>query len=49
MADSGIDNDTTVILYGDYYNLFATWAFWEMKVYGHTEAPVPEVGAFKLL
>ena len=32
MNRSGIDNETTVILYGDNNNWFAAWAFWEMKV-----------------
>ena len=34
---SGIDNDTTVILYGDNNNWFAAWAFWQMKYYGHSD------------
>jgi thiosulfate/3-mercaptopyruvate sulfurtransferase len=34
MADSGIGNDTTVILYGDNNNWFAAWALWQMKIYG---------------
>ena len=35
MADSGIGNDTTVILYGDNNNWFAAWALWQLKIYGH--------------
>jgi thiosulfate/3-mercaptopyruvate sulfurtransferase len=37
MAKSGIDNDTTVILYGDNNNWFAAWAFWQLKIYGHKD------------
>ena len=35
MKSSGIDQNTTVILYGDNNNWFAAWAFWQLKVYGH--------------
>ncbi len=35
LGASGIDNATTVILYGDNNNWFAAWAFWQLKVYGH--------------
>src|SRR5215469_13404444 len=35
MADSGISNNTTVVVYGDNNNWFAAWAFWQMKMYGH--------------
>ena len=35
MSESGIGNDTTVVLYGDNNNWFAAWAFWQMKMYGH--------------
>jgi thiosulfate/3-mercaptopyruvate sulfurtransferase len=37
MAASGIDNATTVLLYGDNNNWFAAWALWQMKIYGHEE------------
>jgi thiosulfate/3-mercaptopyruvate sulfurtransferase len=30
----GVNNDTTVILYGDFKNWFATFAFWLCKYYG---------------
>lgn len=35
MAEAGISNDTTIILYGDNNNWFAAWALWQMKIYGH--------------
>ncbi len=34
LSRSGIANDTTVILYGNNNNWFATHAFWLLKYYG---------------
>ena len=31
---AGINNDTTLIVYGDFKNWFATFAFWILKYYG---------------
>ena len=31
LGSAGIDNTTSVILYGDNNNWFAAWAFWQMK------------------
>ena len=36
--DSGIENDTTVIFYGDNNNWFATYALWQFRYYGHDES-----------
>ena len=36
LSESGISNDTTVVLYGDNNNWFAAWAFWQLKIYGHS-------------
>ncbi len=47
MADSGISNDTTVILYGDNNNWFAAWAFWQMKIYGHRQVGIMDGGRKK--
>jgi thiosulfate/3-mercaptopyruvate sulfurtransferase len=49
MAESGIDNDTTVILYGDNNNWFAAWAFWQMKLYGHGDVRIMNGGRKKWL
>ena len=38
MGSSGIDNNTTVIVYGDNNNWFAAWALWQLKYYGHGDA-----------
>ena len=47
MGDSGIKNDTTVILYGDNNNWFAAWAFWQLKIYGHSDARIMNGGRKK--
>jgi thiosulfate/3-mercaptopyruvate sulfurtransferase len=35
LGQSGISNDTTILLYGDNNNWFAAYAFWQLKYYGH--------------
>ncbi len=47
LGRSGIANDTTVILYGDNNNWFATYAFWHVKLYGHADARVMNGGRAK--
>jgi len=47
MTDSGISNDTTVIIYGDSNNWFAAWAFWQMKIYGHKDVRLMDGGRKK--
>ena len=37
LGDSGISNDTNIILYGDNNNWFAAYAFWQLKLYGHKD------------
>ncbi|HEX8984461.1 MAG TPA: sulfurtransferase [Bryobacteraceae bacterium] len=49
MSESGIANDTTVVLYGDNNNWFAAWALWQMKVYGHRDARLMNGGRKKWL
>ena len=49
MAQSGIDNGTTVVLYGDNNNWFAAWAFWQMKIYGHKDVRIMDGGRKKWL
>ena len=38
LGRSGIDRDTTIVLYGDGNNRSATWAFWVLKYYRHKDA-----------
>ncbi len=47
MIDSGISNDTTVVLYGDNNNWFAAWAFWQLKIYGHADVRLMNGGRKK--
>ena len=44
---AGIDNNTTVILYGDNNNWFASWAFWQLKYYGHGDVRLMNGGRVK--
>jgi len=47
LGSSGIDNNTTVILYGDNNNWFAAWAFWQLKYYGHDAVKLMNGGRAK--
>lgn len=47
LGESGITPETTVILYGDNNNWFATYAFWQLKIYGHRDARVMNGGRIK--
>src|ERR1041385_2335877 len=49
MAESGISNDTALILYGDNNNWFAAWALWQMKMYGHEDVRIMNGGRKKWL
>ncbi len=49
MSESGIEPDTTVILYGDNNNWFAAWAFWQLKIYGHKSVKLMNGGRKKWL
>ena len=47
MGRSGIANDTTVVLYGDKNNWFASYAFWLLKYYGHADVRLMNGGRKK--
>ncbi len=47
LSQSGISNDTTVVLYGDNNNWFAAWAFWQLKIYGHKDVRLMNGGRKK--
>ncbi|MGC8620937.1 MAG: sulfurtransferase [Caldisphaera sp.] len=47
MESKGINNDTIVVLYGDYNNWFAVYAFWLFKAYGHDDVRVLNGGRTK--
>jgi thiosulfate/3-mercaptopyruvate sulfurtransferase len=47
LGNSGVDNNTTVVLYGDNNNWFAAWAFWQLKIYGHRDVRIMNGGRKK--
>jgi thiosulfate/3-mercaptopyruvate sulfurtransferase len=47
LGKSGIDNRTTIVLYGDNNNWFAAWAFWQLKLYGHQDVRIMNGGRKK--
>ncbi len=49
LGKSGIDNKTTIVLYGDNNNWFAAWAFWQLKMYGHDDVRIMDGGRKKWL
>jgi thiosulfate/3-mercaptopyruvate sulfurtransferase len=49
LGKSGIDNKTTIVLYGDNNNWFAAWAFWQLKIYGHQDVRIMDGGRKKWL
>jgi thiosulfate/3-mercaptopyruvate sulfurtransferase len=49
LGQSGIDNNTTIVIYGDNNNWFAAWAFWQLKVYGHSDVRIMNGGRKKWL
>jgi thiosulfate/3-mercaptopyruvate sulfurtransferase len=49
LGASGVDNKTTIVLYGDNNNWFAAWAFWQLKIYGHDDVRIMDGGRKKWL
>jgi thiosulfate/3-mercaptopyruvate sulfurtransferase len=47
LGQSGISNDTRILLYGDNNNWFAAYAFWELKYYGHNDVKLINGGRKK--
>jgi thiosulfate/3-mercaptopyruvate sulfurtransferase len=45
----GVSNLTTIVLYGDHHNWFATWAFWLLKYYGHRDVCLLDGGRARWL
>src|SRR3990172_7236224 len=46
-SDVGIQNDTTVVFYGDKSNWFATYALWLFQYYGHENVKIMNGGRTK--
>jgi thiosulfate/3-mercaptopyruvate sulfurtransferase len=49
LRESGVKNDDTIILYGDNNNWFAAFAFWILKMYGHSDVRLMDGGRKKWL
>jgi thiosulfate/3-mercaptopyruvate sulfurtransferase len=49
LAESGVSNGTTIILYGDNNNWFAAYALWQLKYYGHKDVRLMNGGRKKWL
>ena len=49
LQKNGVDNDTKVVLYGDFNNWFATYAFWIFKFYGFKDLRLINGGRKKWL
>ncbi len=47
LSSSGITPETAIVLYGDNNNWFATYAFWQLKIYGHGDVRVMNGGRTK--
>ncbi|HET9807779.1 MAG TPA: sulfurtransferase [Nitrososphaeraceae archaeon] len=49
LQKAGINNDTTLVLYGDFNNWFAAFAFWVFKYYGYKDIRLMNGGRKKWL
>ena len=49
LQKAGLGNDTTLILYGDFNNWFAAFAFWVFKYYGYKDVRLMNGGRKKWL
>ena len=47
LSESGISNDTVIVLYGDNNNWFAAYAFWQLKLNGHRDVRLMNGGRKK--
>jgi thiosulfate/3-mercaptopyruvate sulfurtransferase len=47
LGGAGVSPDTTIIVYGDNNNWFATYAYWLFRLYGHRDARVMNGGRKK--
>jgi thiosulfate/3-mercaptopyruvate sulfurtransferase len=47
MEEKGISNDTTVVIYGDKSNWWATYTMWVLKLFGHKDARILDGGRAK--
>ena len=47
LSEAGVNNDDTIILYGDNNNWFAAYAFWLLTMYGHKNIKLMDGGRKK--
>src|SRR6185437_12713030 len=47
LSERGISNDDTVVLYGGNNNLFAAYAYWYFRLYGHRNVKLLDGGRKK--
>ena len=47
LSDKGIGNEDTVVLYGGNNNWFAAYAYWQFKLYGHSNVKLLDGGRKK--
>ncbi len=45
---AGIDDDTTIVLYGDNHNWFAAWAYWQLRYQGLDNVQLLDGGRAKV-
>ena len=45
---AGIDDDTTIVLYGDNHNWFAAWAYWQLRYQGLDKVRLLDGGRAKV-
>ncbi len=48
LRDAGIDDDTTIVLYGDNNNWFAAWAYWQLRYQGVDNVRLLDGGRIKV-
>jgi thiosulfate/3-mercaptopyruvate sulfurtransferase len=49
LRNAGVNDDTTLLLYGDFNNWFAAFAFWVLKYYGYRDVKLINGGRKKWL
>ncbi len=49
LSEAGVSNGDTVVLYGDNNNWFAAYAFWLLRMYGHSDLKLMDGGRKKWL
>ena len=47
LQSAGVDDGTTIVLYGDNNNWFATWAYWQLRYHGLTNVRLLDGGRRK--